>query len=178
MIGQLFPEVRWAHPAGIELGDWKGTLHMSAPGESSGGKGGAGKGKGKAADAPESGATLKRKRGMFHRDLQPMMYGFGDDPKPMPETVELVEDILVDYITDMLHKVSLDTNVENCLKLTFRLVLYCFWGFERRTASVHVSCLRRDVKSWASDTTFNNLWSLSKLRSLELAKAAFLDLLG
>jgi transcription initiation factor TFIID subunit 13 len=79
---------------------------MSATGEGgSGSKGGAGKGKGKAVEAQEGAGQLKRKRGIFHRDLQPMMYGFGDDPKPMPETVELVEDILVDYITDMLHKV-------------------------------------------------------------------------
>eukprot|EP00850_Spirogloea_muscicola_P010551 SM000062S19937 [mRNA] locus=s62:497736:498656:+ [translate_table: standard] len=33
-----------------------------------------------------------------------MMYGFGDDPDPAPETVELVEDILVEYITEMIHK--------------------------------------------------------------------------
>lgn len=33
-----------------------------------------------------------------------MMYGFGDDPDPIPETVSLVEDILVDYVTDMVHK--------------------------------------------------------------------------
>jgi transcription initiation factor TFIID subunit 13 len=79
---------------------------MSATGEgSSGAKGGGGKGKGKVVEAQEGAGQLKRKRGIFHRDLQPMMYGFGDDPKPMPETVELVEDILVDYITDMLHKV-------------------------------------------------------------------------
>eukprot|EP00850_Spirogloea_muscicola_P005087 SM000023S07543 [mRNA] locus=s23:21999:22890:- [translate_table: standard] len=33
-----------------------------------------------------------------------MMYGFGDDPDPAPETVELVEDILVECITEMIHK--------------------------------------------------------------------------
>ncbi|KAJ7524568.1 hypothetical protein O6H91_17G011900 [Diphasiastrum complanatum] len=33
-----------------------------------------------------------------------MMYGFGDDPDPIPETVMLMEDILIDYITDMIHK--------------------------------------------------------------------------
>ncbi|TYG49503.1 hypothetical protein ES288_D10G099600v1 [Gossypium darwinii] len=26
-----------------------------------------------------------------------MMYGFGDDPNPLPETVALVEDIVVEY---------------------------------------------------------------------------------
>ncbi|XP_031486979.1 transcription initiation factor TFIID subunit 13 isoform X1 [Nymphaea colorata] len=51
-----------------------------------------------------SDASFKRKRGMFQKDLQHMMYGFGDDPNPLPETVALVEDIVVEYITDMVHK--------------------------------------------------------------------------
>nr|GEZ69902.1 transcription initiation factor TFIID subunit 13 [Tanacetum cinerariifolium] len=33
-----------------------------------------------------------------------MMYGFGDDSNPLPETVALVEDIVVEYVTDMVHK--------------------------------------------------------------------------
>ncbi|RAL39413.1 unnamed protein product [Cuscuta campestris] len=48
--------------------------------------------------------SLKRKRGMFQKDLQRMMYGFGDDPNPFPETLALVEDIVVEYVTDMVHK--------------------------------------------------------------------------
>ncbi|KAJ7571697.1 hypothetical protein O6H91_01G173500 [Diphasiastrum complanatum] len=48
--------------------------------------------------------SLKRKRGIFSKDLRLMMYGFGDDPDPIPETVMLMEDILIDYITDMIHK--------------------------------------------------------------------------
>ncbi|KAL5226674.1 hypothetical protein ABZP36_014939 [Zizania latifolia] len=54
--------------------------------------------------ADASATTLKRKRGMFQRDLQHMMYGFGDDPNPLPETVALVEDIVVEYVTDLVHK--------------------------------------------------------------------------
>ncbi|KAG6748412.1 hypothetical protein D5086_026239 [Populus alba] len=48
--------------------------------------------------------SFKRKRGLFQKDLQHMMYGFGDDPNPLPETVALVEDIVVEYVTDMAHK--------------------------------------------------------------------------
>ncbi|TYH11505.1 hypothetical protein ES288_A07G263400v1 [Gossypium darwinii] len=33
-----------------------------------------------------------------------MMYGFGDDPNPLPETVTLVEEIVVEYVTDLAHK--------------------------------------------------------------------------
>lgn len=48
--------------------------------------------------------AFKRKRGMFGKELRIMMYGFGDDPDPLPETVDLVEDIVVEYIADMVHK--------------------------------------------------------------------------
>ncbi|KAK6929524.1 Transcription initiation factor IID, subunit 13 [Dillenia turbinata] len=51
-----------------------------------------------------SDTTFKRKRGVFQKDLQHMMYGFGDDRNPLPETVALVEDIVVEYVTDMVHK--------------------------------------------------------------------------
>ncbi|KAI5056871.1 hypothetical protein GOP47_0028689 [Adiantum capillus-veneris] len=54
--------------------------------------------------ASSSESSLKRKRGVFTRELRIMMYGFGDDPDPIPETVSLVEDILVDYVTEMVHK--------------------------------------------------------------------------
>ncbi|KAK3160795.1 hypothetical protein QOZ80_1BG0064570 [Eleusine coracana subsp. coracana] len=57
-----------------------------------------------AAAADPSATTLKRKRGIFQKDLQHMMYGFGDDPNPLPETVALVEDIVVEYVTDLVHK--------------------------------------------------------------------------
>ncbi|KAK1292654.1 hypothetical protein QJS10_CPB17g01147 [Acorus calamus] len=49
-------------------------------------------------------ASLKRKRGVFQKDLQHMMYGFGDDANPLPETVSFLEDIVVEYVTDMVHK--------------------------------------------------------------------------
>ncbi|KAL2934835.1 Transcription initiation factor TFIID subunit 13 [Bienertia sinuspersici] len=54
----------------------------------------------KPADAP----SFKRKRGVFQKDLQHMMYGYGDDQNPLPESVALVEDIVVEYVTDLVHK--------------------------------------------------------------------------
>lgn len=51
-----------------------------------------------------SDAPIKRKRGIFTKELRLMMYGFGDDPDPIPETVSLLEDILIDYVTEMVHK--------------------------------------------------------------------------
>ncbi len=41
----------------------------------------------------------KRKR-VFHRELKYMMHGFGDDPNPYTETVDLVEDLVLDFITE------------------------------------------------------------------------------
>ncbi|CAI7923842.1 unnamed protein product, partial [Closterium sp. NIES-54] len=68
----------------------------------SGGGGGAGRAKGKAA-AEELGGS-KKKAGIFLRELRLMMYGFGDDPEPLPETVELVEEMVIEYITDLVHR--------------------------------------------------------------------------
>ncbi|MBA0570052.1 hypothetical protein Golob_003740 [Gossypium lobatum] len=71
--------------------------------------------KSKVGSSQPSETSFKRKRGVFQKDLQHMMYGFGDDPNvsilqnsltsfPLPETVALVEDIVVEYVTDMAHK--------------------------------------------------------------------------
>eukprot|EP00027_Filamoeba_sp_ATCC50430_P011599 CAMPEP_0168545332 /NCGR_PEP_ID=MMETSP0413-20121227/2905_1 /TAXON_ID=136452 /ORGANISM="Filamoeba nolandi, Strain NC-AS-23-1" /LENGTH=175 /DNA_ID=CAMNT_0008575429 /DNA_START=29 /DNA_END=553 /DNA_ORIENTATION=+ len=46
----------------------------------------------------------KRKRGMFATELKHMMYGFGDTKNPLPESVDLLEDIVVEYITEMTQK--------------------------------------------------------------------------
>lgn len=69
-----------------------------------GASGAAGKGKASATHQQTADSSLKRKRGLFNKDLRLMMYGFGDDPDPMPETVHLMEDILIEYITDLVHK--------------------------------------------------------------------------
>eukprot|EP01111_Echinosteliopsis_oligospora_P009459 TRINITY_DN2776_c0_g1_i6.p2 TRINITY_DN2776_c0_g1~~TRINITY_DN2776_c0_g1_i6.p2 ORF type:complete len:115 (-),score=29.77 TRINITY_DN2776_c0_g1_i6:79-384(-) len=44
--------------------------------------------------------SSKRKR-MFTRELRHMMYGFGDVMNPLPESVELVEDLVIEYISEM-----------------------------------------------------------------------------
>lgn len=42
-------------------------------------------------------------RGIFARDLPWLMYGYGDDSAPLKETVDLVEDIALQYMTDTVH---------------------------------------------------------------------------
>ncbi|KAL6184894.1 PREDICTED: transcription initiation factor TFIID subunit 13 [Fragaria vesca subsp. vesca] len=66
--------------------------------------------------------SFKRKRGVFQKELQHMMYGFGDDPNPLPESVALMEDIVVEYITDLVHKAQ-DTG-SNRGKLSVEDFLY------------------------------------------------------
>ncbi|KAJ1929464.1 hypothetical protein IWQ60_001145 [Tieghemiomyces parasiticus] len=41
------------------------------------------------------------KRKQLPREISLMMYGFGDVRNPAPDTVGVMEDILVDYLTEM-----------------------------------------------------------------------------
>jgi len=43
-------------------------------------------------------AAASSLRGIFASDLRNMLYGFGDDHSPLPETVEAVEEAVVEYI--------------------------------------------------------------------------------
>ncbi|CAE6336306.1 unnamed protein product [Rhizoctonia solani] len=40
-------------------------------------------------------------KGSFTKDLRPMMYAFGDHANPAPDTVAVMEEILMDYMTDV-----------------------------------------------------------------------------
>eukprot|EP00967_Tisochrysis_lutea_P040933 scaffold49188_cov31-Tisochrysis_lutea.AAC.1 len=42
----------------------------------------------------------------FQRELRAMMFGFGDDANPLPQTVELMEDLVVDYVQRVLHSAT------------------------------------------------------------------------
>jgi transcription initiation factor TFIID subunit 13 len=46
----------------------------------------------------------QKKKKYFHRELRYMMHGFGDDPNPYNETVELIDDLVVQFITEMSAK--------------------------------------------------------------------------
>jgi transcription initiation factor TFIID subunit 13 len=48
-------------------------------------------------------ANLKKKR-LFTRELQHMMYGFGDVPNPAPESVDLLEELVIEFVTEMTQK--------------------------------------------------------------------------
>lgn len=54
-------------------------------------------------DAPEEERLGKLHTGVFSKDLPWLMYGFGDADKPLKESVDLVEEIAMQYITDTVH---------------------------------------------------------------------------
>ncbi|KAL0953933.1 hypothetical protein HGRIS_005097 [Hohenbuehelia grisea] len=41
-------------------------------------------------------------KGMFTKELKSLMYGFGDDRNPANDTVNVMEEILIEYITDVV----------------------------------------------------------------------------
>ncbi|KIY72152.1 transcription initiation factor IID, 18 kDa subunit, partial [Cylindrobasidium torrendii FP15055 ss-10] len=45
-------------------------------------------------------------RGLFTKDLKNIMYGFGDDRNPASDTVNVMEEILIEYITDVCQAAS------------------------------------------------------------------------
>ncbi|XP_060527270.1 transcription initiation factor TFIID subunit 13 [Cylas formicarius] len=47
--------------------------------------------------------TSGRKR-LFSKELRCMMYGFGDDQNPYTESVDIIEDLVIEFITEMTHK--------------------------------------------------------------------------
>ncbi|XP_052240734.1 transcription initiation factor TFIID subunit 13-like isoform X1 [Dreissena polymorpha] len=46
----------------------------------------------------------KRKKIFSKESVRCMMYGFGDDQNPYTESVDLIEDLVIEYITEMTKK--------------------------------------------------------------------------
>ncbi|KAG6866939.1 hypothetical protein C0991_003855 [Blastosporella zonata] len=47
------------------------------------------------------GSRKQSTKGLFTKELKSIMYGFGDDRNPASDTVNVMEEILVEYITDV-----------------------------------------------------------------------------
>ncbi|KAG7092492.1 hypothetical protein E1B28_008843 [Marasmius oreades] len=58
-----------------------------------------------AASAPTTGGRTGKKqpniKGLFNKELRNLMYGFGDDRNPSNDTVNVMEEILIEYIQDV-----------------------------------------------------------------------------
>lgn len=48
--------------------------------------------------------TQAKKKRLFSRDLRYMMHGFGDDPMPYNETVDIMEDLVIEFIVEMTQR--------------------------------------------------------------------------
>lgn len=46
------------------------------------------------------------RKGMFSRDLKLLMYGFGDVANPAADSIAVMDDLVIDYITEMCQKAS------------------------------------------------------------------------
>ncbi|PVD28192.1 hypothetical protein C0Q70_10778 [Pomacea canaliculata] len=52
----------------------------------------------------EEDTPLEKRKKIFSKELRCMMYGFGDDQNPYTESVDLLEDLVIEYITEMTKK--------------------------------------------------------------------------
>lgn len=59
----------------------------------------------------KQGESADRKR-LFSKELRCMMYGFGDDQNPYTESVDFIEDLVIEYITEV---VSLKNQIKSIL---------------------------------------------------------------
>ncbi|KAI9559112.1 hypothetical protein GHT06_015899 [Daphnia sinensis] len=50
------------------------------------------------------GSTSSGRKRLFSKELRCMMFGFGDDQNPYTESVDLLEDLVIEYITETTHK--------------------------------------------------------------------------
>ncbi|KAI8054459.1 transcription initiation factor IID, 18kD subunit-domain-containing protein [Syncephalis plumigaleata] len=68
--------------------------------------------------------TQYNRKRVFTKDLRLMMFGFGDVPHPDMDTVNVLEEMVIDYITDMCHQAArLSSNKNKVTVDDFKYVL-------------------------------------------------------
>jgi transcription initiation factor TFIID subunit 13 len=60
-------------------------------------------------------------KSLYGKELRCMMYGFGDDKNPYTESVELLEELVLKYITDTTRKAM---NIKRTGRLTVDDIMY------------------------------------------------------
>ena len=50
------------------------------------------------------GSTHAGRKRLFSKELRCMMYGYGDDQNPYTESVDLLEDLVIEFITETTHR--------------------------------------------------------------------------
>ncbi|OQV13324.1 putative Transcription initiation factor TFIID subunit 13 [Hypsibius exemplaris] len=79
-------------------------------------------------------SSSKTDKRIFQRELRCMMYGFGDDQNPYTESVELLEDLVVQYMIDMTSK-ALEIGKHN--RVQVEDLIYLVRHEPRKFARVH-----------------------------------------
>ncbi|KAI8070841.1 transcription initiation factor IID, 18kD subunit-domain-containing protein [Gongronella butleri] len=79
-------------------------------------------------DSKEPGVGPGRKKtvrkGMFSKDLKLLMYGFGDVPHPSADSIALMDDLVIDYISEMCQKVLTASETRGRIRVEdFKFVL-------------------------------------------------------
>ncbi|KAK7067577.1 Transcription initiation factor TFIID subunit 13 [Halocaridina rubra] len=85
------------------------------------------------AETTISSGTGGRKR-LFSKELRCMMYGFGDDQNPYTESVDLLEDLVLEFITQMTQRAM---EVGRSGRVQVEDVLYLVKKDKRKYARVH-----------------------------------------
>lgn len=62
---------------------------------------------------------------MFSKELRCLMYGFGDDQNPYTESVELLEDLVIEFITDMVSLIFGLVFIQSEATLTYTTYSIC-----------------------------------------------------
>ncbi|KAF5380959.1 hypothetical protein D9615_003975 [Tricholomella constricta] len=97
-----------------------------------------------AATASSGGATGRGPRkqssvkGLFTKELKSIMYGFGDDRNPANDTVNVMEEILVEYITDVVRLLHLFAEYDKLIAHQCQTA-----GASSRKARLSIEDLRR-----------------------------------
>lgn len=70
------------------------------------------------------------------KELRPMMYGFGDDPSPHPDSVQLVEDLALQYLHQFLQDCLLVSQQAGSGKVRLEDVMFALRRDGKKTARV------------------------------------------
>ncbi|KAI5802128.1 transcription initiation factor IID, 18kD subunit-domain-containing protein [Pyronema domesticum] len=54
-------------------------------------------------EASSSRPRRSRRQNLFVKELRTLMYAYGDEPDPLPESVQVLDEIVTEYIVDMCH---------------------------------------------------------------------------
>jgi transcription initiation factor TFIID subunit 13 len=89
--------------------------------------------------------TEGKKSRLFSKELRQMMYGFGDVRDPLPESVELMEDMVMDFINDIVTK-AMQINKQRSRLTTEDIVFLIRKDKKKYTRAMELLQINEEVK--------------------------------